>query len=70
MSDGINDLHHVVAGNVVPSDLTTGSVMTLNGDIMVNVGSGVKINGNTNVILANVQGTNGVVHAIDQVLLP
>jgi transforming growth factor-beta-induced protein len=63
-------LKHVVSGNVVSSDLTTGKVMTLNGDVMVNVGSTVTINGNTNVILANVQGTNGVIHAIDKVLLP
>jgi transforming growth factor-beta-induced protein len=63
-------LKHVVSGNIVSSDLTTGTVMTLNGEIMVNVGPGVKIDGNTNVILADVQGTNGVVHAIDKVLLP
>jgi transforming growth factor-beta-induced protein len=63
-------LYHVVSGNVVSSDLTTGTVATLSGNITVNVGSGVTINGNTNVILANVQGTNGVVHAIDKVLLP
>jgi transforming growth factor-beta-induced protein len=63
-------LKHVVTGNIVSSDLKTGKVMTLNGDIMVNVGSAVTINENTNVILANVQGTNGVVHAIDKVLLP
>jgi len=63
-------LKHVVSGNVVSTDLTTGMVMTLNGNISVNVGSGVTINGNTNVILADVQGTNGVIHAIDKVLLP
>jgi len=38
--------------------------------IAVNVGSSVSINGTSNVVLANVQGSNGVVHVIDEVLLP
>jgi transforming growth factor-beta-induced protein len=38
-------LKHVVSGNIVSSDLTTGTVMTLNGNIAVNAGSGVTING-------------------------
>ncbi len=64
-------LYHVVAGNVISSALTNGNVPTLNGgSIAVNVGKGVVLNGNTNVILADVQGSNGVVHAIDKVLLP
>ncbi len=63
-------LYHVVSGNVVSSELSTGSVATLNGDIAVTVGSDVTINGTSKVILANVQGSNGVVHAIDEVLLP
>jgi len=63
-------LYHVVSGNVVSSELSTGSVATLNGDIDVSVGTDVTINGTSKVILANVQGANGVVHAIDEVLLP
>ena len=78
---GINDLtaaqltpillYHVVAGNNVSSGLKTGNIPSLQGsNISVNVGTGVVLNGNTNVIIADVQGSNGVVHAIDQVLLP
>jgi transforming growth factor-beta-induced protein len=62
--------YHVVSGNVLSSALSTGNVATLNGDIAVNVGTSVTINGSSNVVLANVQGSNGVVHAIDEVLLP
>ena len=63
-------LYHVVSGNVLSTQLTTGDVNTLNGSLSVNVGSSVTLNGSTKVILADVQGTNGVVHAIDKVLLP
>ncbi|MGM0504817.1 MAG: fasciclin domain-containing protein [Bacteroidota bacterium] len=62
--------YHVVSGNVLSSDLSSGDVATLNGDITINVGSSVTINGDANVVLADVQGTNGVVHAIDKVLVP
>jgi transforming growth factor-beta-induced protein len=63
-------LYHVVSGNVLSGQLSTGDVATLNGDIAVNVGSSVTINGSASVVLANVQGSNGVVHVIDKVLLP
>jgi transforming growth factor-beta-induced protein len=63
-------LYHVVSGNVRSTDLSTSSVATLNGNININVGSSVKINGSVNVILADVQGANGVIHAIDKVLMP
>lgn len=64
-------LYHVVAGNNVSSGLTNGSVLTLQGkSITVSVGTGVKLNGNTNVSYADVQGSNGVVHVIDKVLIP
>lgn len=63
-------LYHVVSGNVRSSQLMSGDVSTLNGSLSVSVGSSVKLNGTTSVVLADVQGTNGVVHVIDQVLLP
>ncbi len=63
--------YHVVSGNVLSSDLSSGNVTTLNGkDIAVEVGSSVTINGNANVVSTDIQGTNGVVHVIDKVLLP
>jgi len=47
-------------------------VPTLNetNQLDIDTSSGVVINGNTNVIATDVQGTNGVIHAIDKVLLP
>jgi transforming growth factor-beta-induced protein len=63
-------LYHVVSGNVLSTQLTTGDVNTLNGSLSVNVGSSVTLNGSIKVLVADVQGTNGVVHAIDKVLLP
>lgn len=62
-------LDHVVSGNVRSTDITTGSVNTLNNSININVSSGVKINSDINVVLADVQGTNGVVHVIDKVIV-
>lgn len=62
--------YHVVAGNVRSTDLSTGSVTTLNGDIDINVGMSVTINTDANVVATDVQGSNGVVHVIDKVLVP
>ena len=63
-------LYHVVSGNVLSSQLSSGSVATLNGSLDVSVGMEILLNGSTKVVIGNVQGTNGVIHAIDQVLLP
>jgi transforming growth factor-beta-induced protein len=66
-------LYHVVSGNVVASQVMTGSVPTLNTTSSINIvvsGSGVKLNNTSNVIATDVQGTNGVIHAIDTVILP
>jgi transforming growth factor-beta-induced protein len=63
-------LYHVVEGSVFSTDLSDGSVPTANGSfINVELGPGVKIN-DSNVVIANVQTTNGVIHVIDQVLIP
>ncbi len=67
--------YHVVSGNVLSSDLTNGMVVTtLAGTFTVNIsGSNVTLTDESgatvNVIATNVQGTNGVVHVIDKVLL-
>lgn len=66
-------LYHVVPGNVVASQVSSGSVPTLKDGSTISVevsGMGVKLNGTANVIATDVQGTNGVVHAIDAVILP
>jgi transforming growth factor-beta-induced protein len=62
--------YHVVSGNVLSTDLMDGDVETLNGTFTVSLAGPVTINGNTEVIATDVQGTNGVVHVIDNVLLP
>lgn len=68
--------YHVVAGaNVVSSSLTNGQVVTtLNGTLTVNIsGSTITITDETGatatVIATDIQGTNGIVHVIDKVLL-
>jgi uncharacterized surface protein with fasciclin (FAS1) repeats len=63
--------YHVVPGKVMSGDLTTGKVTTVNGaelDVVVEGGK-VTVNG-ANVITADVEATNGVVHVIDAVLMP
>jgi len=62
--------YHVVAGNVLAADLSDGDVDTLNGKISISLAGPVTINGTSEVIATDIQGTNGVVHVIDEVLLP
>jgi len=64
-------MYHVVSGNVLSSALSNGSVPTLNAgkNLTVNLMGGVKIN-DSEVVTANIQGSNGVVHVINKVLLP
>ena len=62
--------YHVVAGEVLSSDLVDGNVPTVNGaEITVDLSDGVKIN-DANVVTADVAASNGVIHVIDAVLLP
>lgn len=62
-------LYHVVEGTILSTQLTAGPVETLSGaDIIVSLASGVKIN-DANVVLADVEADNGVVHVLDKVLL-
>ena len=66
-------LYHVVSGNVRAADVTSGMVPTLNPDAMIDIEvsqSGVTLNGSANVVATDVQGTNGVIHVIDAVILP
>ncbi|MEP7229209.1 MAG: fasciclin domain-containing protein [Ginsengibacter sp.] len=64
--------YHVVAGNVKAADLKDGQMIkTLQGEeLKVSIKDGkVMING-ANVTAADLEGTNGVVHVVDAVLLP
>lgn len=69
--------HHVVAGRVFSTDLTSGQVPTLNTNATVNVtnltltgSSGGENVANLVPTSLNVHATNGVIHVIDRVLLP
>jgi len=62
--------YHVVSGKVMAADVTAGNVATVEGsDIMLATTSGVKVNDAT-VVAADVEASNGVIHAIDAVILP
>lgn len=66
-------LYHVVSGEVMASDVKTGKVPTLNKDAELNVKvskKGVKIDNKSNVVVADIEATNGVIHVIDAVLIP
>lgn len=64
-------LYHVVSGKVTADKVASmKSATTVNGaDVMIDTTDGVKIN-NAKVVQADVMTSNGVIHAIDTVLLP
>ncbi len=64
-------LYHVVSGKVMSTDLSDGMMApTLKGDnITVDLSEGVKIN-SSNVVTADIEASNGVIHVIDTVLVP
>lgn len=63
--------YHVVPGKVMSSDLSDGmTATTVQGqEITIGVGDGVTVDG-ANVVQADVEASNGVVHVIDAVILP
>ncbi len=75
-------LYHVVAGRKAAADFPAGpgSQLTLkpasasgvndNTVYTSKVGNNIFINGSTRVLIADVAATNGIIHAIDQVLIP
>ncbi len=64
-------LYHVVSGKIMSGDLSDGiTATTLKGDdISIGVGETVTINDST-VIIPDIEASNGVIHVIDQVLVP
>jgi uncharacterized surface protein with fasciclin (FAS1) repeats len=69
--------YHVIAGRIFSSDLTNGSTpATVNGEMVtISLTSGAQVKGKSNstpsnIIATDIVTTNGVVHVIDQVLLP
>lgn len=68
-------LYHVVPGEVKANAIISAGSLTATtaggGTLSVQAtGGGVVINGNTNVIIPDVDASNGVIHVIDRVLLP
>jgi uncharacterized surface protein with fasciclin (FAS1) repeats len=63
--------YHVIAGHVSAKDMKTGEVMTLQGSPLTAVveSSEVRVNG-AHVRKEDLVATNGVIHAIDAVILP
>jgi transforming growth factor-beta-induced protein len=58
---------------VTASQVSSGNVPTLKEGSSISIeasGMGVKLNNNSNVVATDVQGSNGVIHAIDAVILP
>jgi len=62
--------YHVVSGKVMAADVTDSDVATVEGQtIKLSTMGGVTVNG-AKVIQADVEADNGVIHAIDAVILP
>jgi transforming growth factor-beta-induced protein len=68
--------YHVANGNKLESDLSEGMMVPTvqGGSFTVSLMGGAKITDGagreTNIIVTDLQGGNGVVHAVDRVLLP
>jgi uncharacterized surface protein with fasciclin (FAS1) repeats len=62
--------YHVVSGKVMAKDVKAGMVKTVQGqDITLATTGGVTVNG-AKVVAADVAASNGVIHAIDTVIMP
>ncbi|MFH5831058.1 fasciclin domain-containing protein [Halalkalibaculum sp. DA384] len=64
--------YHVVSADIMSGDLDTQqAVATLTGeDIFVTANGEVNVNATASVVNADIEAANGVIHAINQVLLP
>jgi hypothetical protein len=62
--------YHVVSGKVMAADVTDSDVATVEGQtVKLSTADGVSVNG-AKVVSADVAASNGVIHAIDAVILP
>lgn len=62
--------YHVVPGSVRSTDLSSGSVDSVAGiPLEIAVGSGVTVN-SSNVVAADIEASNGIIHVVDTVILP
>ncbi|MGK0249323.1 MAG: putative surface protein with fasciclin (FAS1) repeats [Oleispira sp.] len=63
--------YHVVAGKVMSSDLSNGMMATTvqGSDVKIITEGGVTVNG-ANVVKADIETSNGIIHVIDAVIIP
>ena len=62
--------YHVVAGQVMAKDVKPGKVKTVEGsEVTLGTTGGVTVDG-AKVVAADVKADNGVIHAIDTVIMP
>lgn len=63
--------YHVVAGKVMSTDLSDDMTATTvqGGEITIDLDNGVMVN-DANVVTADIEAENGVIHVIDKVILP
>ena len=63
--------YHVVPGKVMAADVATGEAKTANGkELPIKVSSGKVKAGSANVVKTDIVASNGVIHVIDEVLMP
>jgi transforming growth factor-beta-induced protein len=64
-------LYHVVQGEVISSAVKAGSVPTLSGEnIAITTAGGIKVNSASVIMPYDVAATNGIIHTINEVLIP
>ena len=63
--------YHVVSGKVMSGDLSNNMIATTvqGGQVQIMTTGGVTVNG-ANVVTADIETSNGVIHVIDAVILP
>ncbi|MFS8783029.1 MULTISPECIES: fasciclin domain-containing protein [unclassified Synechococcus] len=62
--------YHAVPGKVLSTSLEAGEVVTVEGSpVEISLADGVKVN-DANVVTADIEASNGVIHVIDKVILP
>ncbi|MEM6867965.1 MAG: fasciclin domain-containing protein [Cyanobacteria bacterium P01_C01_bin.121] len=62
--------YHVVPGAILSTDLEDGGVATVEGsEVEIAIADTVTVN-NANVVAADIEASNGVIHVIDRVIIP
>lgn len=64
--------YHVIAGKVMSSDLTDGmKAQTVNGqEVTIHLTDGKVFVNDAEVVIADVETSNGVIHAVNKVIMP